>query len=97
METRSVQSYFEQHSAKSLCASETSAGPSLVSFTERVFCHMPDKILYVFCDDIVNGACWDHISHSFDAKGESAIHARAALPDIKFDKPLVWGKPKEST
>ncbi|GAB0138541.1 hypothetical protein EsDP_00006773 [Epichloe bromicola] len=92
METRSIQSYHHGHSATFLCKSETSVGPSLVSFPERTFCHMPDKVLYKFCEDVESGACWNEKSHSFDAKGPGAIHARAALPAIKFDAPLVWGK-----
>lgn len=53
---------------------------------------MPDKVLYVFCEDTTSGKCWDHEANKFDVKGPGAIHARAALPDIKFQKPLVWGK-----
>lgn len=92
MEKRSIQSYHDGHSATFLCKSETSVGPSLVSFPERIFCHMPDKKLYKFCEDVKSGACWDQKAHKFEAKGPGAIHARAALPAIQFDAPLVWGK-----
>ncbi|KAG6016160.1 hypothetical protein E4U54_002154 [Claviceps lovelessii] len=88
---RSVQSHAKHHSAKLLCGSATSAGPSLVSMVERHFCHMPDKVLYRFCEDVVTGVCWDHKAHAFDAKGASALHVRAAMPNIQFDKPMIWG------
>ncbi|KAG5969831.1 hypothetical protein E4U58_001046 [Claviceps cyperi] len=94
---RSVKSHMSHHSAKYLCGSSSSAGPSLVAMSERLFCHMPDKVLYQFCADVESGGCWDHETHSFDAKGPGKIHARAALPNIDFDKPLVWGTPEEST
>lgn len=94
---QSVKSHMNHHSAKYLCGSSSSAGPSLVAMSERLFCHMPDKVLYQFCADVESGSCWDHEAHSFDAKGLGKIHARAALPNIYFDKPLVWGAPEESS
>ncbi|KAG6021743.1 hypothetical protein E4U40_005095 [Claviceps sp. LM458 group G5] len=91
---RSVISHMSHHSAKYLCESSSSAGPSLVAMSERHFCHMPDKVLYRFCADVESGGCWDHEAHRFDAKGPGKIHARAALPNIDFNKPLVWGAPE---
>ncbi|KAG5979939.1 hypothetical protein E4U55_004563 [Claviceps digitariae] len=87
---RSIQSHVNHHSAKHLCESHTSAGPSLVSMADRLFCHMPEKVLYRFCADVESGACWDHDAHAFDAKGAGAIHVRAAMPNIQFDKPMIW-------
>ncbi|KID82326.1 hypothetical protein MGU_10356 [Metarhizium guizhouense ARSEF 977] len=92
MKTQSVRSYRAAHSAKVLCDSSSSAGPSLVSVHERSFCHMPDKVLYHFCEDVAVGACWDHKAHAFSAKGPRAMQARAALPDVEFDEPTVWGE-----
>ncbi|KAG6100721.1 hypothetical protein E4U31_003918 [Claviceps sp. LM219 group G6] len=94
---RSVKSYMSHHSAKFLCESGSSAGPSLVAMSDRLFCHMPNKVLYHFCADVESGGCWDHEAHRFDAKGSGKIHARAALPNIVFDKPLVWGAPDGSS
>ncbi|KAG6001019.1 hypothetical protein E4U21_004777 [Claviceps maximensis] len=86
----SVRSHVEQHKARRLCESPTSAGPSLVSMGDRLFCHMPEKVLYPFCEDVERGACWNHTAHAFDAIGVGAIQARAALPNIHFDNPTIW-------
>lgn len=94
MERRSIQSYHAQHSATYLCQNKDSFGPSLVSMEERTFCYMTEKVLYAFCADIASGKCWDHEAHKFDAKGNNTLHARATLPDIQFEKPVVWGKKK---
>lgn len=91
-DTRSIRSHFDGHSAKHLCESDTSAGPSLVSLPERTFCHMPGKVLYKFCEDVPLGVCWNHTAHAFAFTGNLSIHARAAMPDIQFPQPLVWGK-----
>ncbi|KAG8411148.1 hypothetical protein J3459_016593 [Metarhizium acridum] len=91
MKAPSVRSHHAAHSAKLLCDSTSSVGPSLVSVPERSFCHMPDKVLYRFCEDVAVGACWDHEAHAFAAKGPRAMLARAELPDMDFEEPTVWG------
>lgn len=58
---------------------------------ERIFCHMPEKLMYPFCPDIVYGLCYDEEFHVFDVKGD-VIHPRAALPDVELDEPIIWGK-----
>ncbi|KAG6065402.1 hypothetical protein E4U32_007372 [Claviceps aff. humidiphila group G2b] len=97
MYKRTVKSHMSHHSAKYLCESRSSAGPSLVAMSDRLFCHMPNRVLYQFCADVESGGCWDHEAHRFDAKGPGKIHARSALPNIDFDKPLVWGAPDGSS
>ncbi|KAG5961493.1 hypothetical protein E4U57_007531 [Claviceps arundinis] len=97
MYKRTVKSHMSHHSAKFLCESRSSAGPSLVAMSDRLFCHMPNRVLYQFCADVESGGCWDHEAHRFDAKGPGKIHARSALPNIVFDKPLVWGAPEGSS
>jgi hypothetical protein len=48
------------HTAKELCKSKTSAGPSFVSSEDRQFCHMEMKPLYPFYENVDIGACFDN-------------------------------------
>ncbi|KAI1343510.1 hypothetical protein F5Y15DRAFT_235105 [Xylariaceae sp. FL0016] len=47
------------HKASELCGSPMSAGPSLVSHTEKLFCRMTDKTLWPLCDATTNDNCFN--------------------------------------
>ncbi|THV53290.1 hypothetical protein BGAL_0054g00010 [Botrytis galanthina] len=46
---RLITSKHTGHSAKELCASDTSVGPDFVSYQERVYCDMENKLAYPLC------------------------------------------------
>ncbi|KAK3299856.1 uncharacterized protein B0H64DRAFT_447811 [Chaetomium fimeti] len=87
---RIIKSRRAQHSASELCdPNGKAAGQSFVSYAERMFCHMPTKTLYPFCEDVAEGACWSDADNAVTAKGSSAFRMR--LPDMShINKTIVW-------
>ena len=90
-ENRLVKSKSVAHSAKELCDSPSSVGPSFVSTTERLFCDMGAKVLYPFCDDIEVGSCWEDDTDTVTLKGEVNEAKRALLPVTNFSNVVAWG------
>ncbi|TDZ19262.1 hypothetical protein Cob_v007554 [Colletotrichum orbiculare MAFF 240422] len=79
-----------KHTASGLCGAGKSVGPSFVSLEERMFCYMPTKTVYPFCEDVEGGACWSADDEKVVAKG--SVGRIAAVPEMKFDKVLHWGE-----
>ncbi|TDZ38210.1 hypothetical protein C8035_v006802 [Colletotrichum spinosum] len=80
-----------KHTASGLCGAGKSVGPSFVSLEERMFCYMPAKTVYPFCEDVEEGgACWSEDDEKVVAKGSAG--RIAAVPEMKFDKVLHWGE-----
>lgn len=94
-DTRLIKSKVVDHSAKELCNSPNSVGPSFVSKTERLYCHMPTKTLYPYCDDIETGSCWEDDTDTVILKGEVNEAKRAALPESNFSNVVAWGEDDE--
>ncbi|TWU71618.1 hypothetical protein ED733_000978 [Metarhizium rileyi] len=86
IETRSIQSHDAGHSARITCESENSVAPSLVSSPDGSFSHTPERIPCRFCEDVESDACWHVQGHG------AAVRARALMPDIQFDEPIVWDR-----
>ncbi|KAG5926210.1 hypothetical protein E4U42_003531 [Claviceps africana] len=91
LDTRLIKSKSKAHTASGLCESESSMGPTLVSYAERKVCHMQYKTLYSFCEDVKTGECWDDVKHAIVHKGAKGVVKRAANPAVKFEKVIHWG------
>ncbi|KAI1171063.1 hypothetical protein F4777DRAFT_75776 [Nemania sp. FL0916] len=84
-----VKSKSKDHNSKELCTSKTSAGPSFVSYDERMFCHMETKTLYPFCEDVHSGACFDDQTNKVKMLGDKN-GKRGDLPALDFTHVTTW-------
>lgn len=80
-----VKSWLPELDATYLCQAKASAGPSFVSHTERMFCHMPTKQLFPFCEDVSSGACWSEDLNIVTPKLVDAL-----VPAINFTVIDEW-------
>ncbi|KXX80765.1 hypothetical protein MMYC01_203935 [Madurella mycetomatis] len=87
---RLIKSYRAHHRASELCDPNGNAvGQSFVSYVERMFCHMPTKTLYPFCEDVTDGACWSDAENRITAKGDRISVEN--LPDMShINRTIVW-------
>lgn len=77
-----VISDYKAHSAKEVCDSQTSRGPSFVSTQDGLYCDMSTKTAYPVCSDTVTTACFDIEHKHLIAQGRN--HARSlATREIK--------------
>lgn len=82
-----VRSSLLDQTASYLCNAKGSAGPSFVSYEERMFCYMPTKQLFPFCEDVKFGACWSHELNSVTPKLVDTL-----VPAINFTHIADWTK-----
>ena len=85
---RVIKSFRPNHSAAELCDPDGKAvGQSFVSYAEKMFCYMPTKTLFPFCDVVQEGACWDDATNRVVPKGRTVQE----VPDLRhITKPIVW-------
>ncbi|GKT49097.1 uncharacterized protein ColSpa_09278 [Colletotrichum spaethianum] len=89
-DSRLVKSKLPAHTASGLCSGGKSVGPSFVSYDERMFCYMPTKTVYPFCDDIDGGACWSEEENKVIDKGNAGARI-PEVPAMEFNNVLLWG------
>ncbi|KAH9234831.1 hypothetical protein K456DRAFT_1724384 [Colletotrichum gloeosporioides 23] len=85
------------HLASELCDRNAGAvGHSFVSYAEKMFCYMPTKTLYKFCEDIDEGACWSEDDNKVIVKASGAgmmTLSAADIPDLRHahsSMNIVW-------
>lgn len=96
---RIIKSYYAKHKASELCdQTKNAAGQSFVSYAERLFCYMPSKTLYPFCDDSEDGPCWSDEENRVIAQGAtvdtlSVGTEDSSIPDLShISEVTVWGQ-----
>ncbi|KAK4097120.1 hypothetical protein N658DRAFT_510637 [Parathielavia hyrcaniae] len=93
-ETRLVRSSRPEHSAVTLCESDSSAGPDLVSLHEGKFCDMKTREILPLCDGpgVASGDCFDDSIASLRVRGGARLSGRDVAVDTKeYSEVLEWG------
>ncbi|KAK4225463.1 hypothetical protein QBC38DRAFT_501330 [Podospora fimiseda] len=79
----------EEHSATELCLSKTSLGPDFANNDQKLFCHMSDKTLWPFCNDVYPDDC-------FDADLQQLVIGGKVVRDRKYANVINWGGSSKS-
>jgi hypothetical protein len=88
-ETRLVRSSRPEHSAVTLCESDSSVGPDFVSLHEGKFCDMTTREILPLCASGIAGDCFDDSAKSLRVRG--AISSRDVAVDKEYSEVLEWG------
>lgn len=59
-----VGSHYSRHNSTALCSNPMSYGPDFVSFHERVFCDMANRLTLPLCSVTTRKDCYDWASHT---------------------------------
>ncbi|VBB84006.1 Putative protein of unknown function [Podospora comata] len=89
-ETRLVRSSRPEHSAVTLCGSESSRGPDLVSLHEGKFCDMSTREVLPLCGPSVTGDCFDDTVKTLKVRS-GAIVGREVEVEKDYTEVLDWG------
>lgn len=93
MDSEVIVSQADDHSARELCQSHTSAGPDFVHVKEGWYCDMCAHELWPVCSDKVLSGCFDMATHKM--RPGAGLHGRElgsgrVVPDKSFDKVTKW-------
>jgi hypothetical protein len=76
-------SEFDDHSAKTVCQSDSSSGPDFISTVERLFCDMCDRQIWRLCDHEEDHECFDLELRILKAGSGSRIFGRDGMGSIQ--------------
>lgn len=85
-----VKSHLPEQPASELC-NYGGGGPSFASQDDRMFCYMPTKQLFPFCEDVKSGACWDGQLNVVVPKLVDVL-----VPAINFTEIVEWTQFREN-
>ncbi|KAL4905012.1 hypothetical protein BDW74DRAFT_178577 [Aspergillus multicolor] len=92
---RIIKSHFAKHMASELCdQAKSAAGQSFFSYEEKLFCYMPTKTLFPFCETVESGSCWSDEETKAVVKGPAdAAGIASTVPDLShITETIVWGQ-----
>ncbi|KAK0672654.1 hypothetical protein QBC41DRAFT_334123 [Cercophora samala] len=90
-ETRLVRSSRPEHSAVTLCESDTSRGPDLVSLHEGKFCDMSTREVLPLCGSGVSDDCFDDGVKALKVRSGGILGRDVEVLDKDYTEVLEWG------